>query len=106
MKAPVLSALLCGAAMVLATPAWAQEATATVPSPAAEDEQAKIERLEQQVQALQKSLDEIKGAMVKATPSWKGAPQYEDKEAGWSFKPRGRLMFDSGVVDGPAGLKN
>jgi phosphate-selective porin OprO and OprP len=101
MKAPVLGALMCGAAMVLATPAWAQEATATVPSPAAEDEQAKIERLEQQVQALQKSLDEIKGAMVKATPSWKGAPQYEDKEAGWSFKPRGRLMYDVGYVSNP-----
>ena len=36
--------------------------------------------------------------MVKATPSWKGAPLVEDKDAGWSFKPRGRIQYDVGYV--------
>ena len=39
--------------------------------------------------------------MVKATPSWKGAPLFEDKEAGWSFKPRGRIQYDAGYVANP-----
>ena len=40
--------------------------------------------------------------MVKTTPSWKGAPLFEDKEAGWSFKPRGRMQYDVGYVSNPA----
>ena len=39
--------------------------------------------------------------MVKVTPSWKGAPLHEDKEAGWSFKPRGRIQYDVGYVSNP-----
>jgi phosphate-selective porin OprO/OprP len=38
---------------------------------------------------------------VKVTPSWKGGPLLEDKEAGWSFKPRGRIQYDVGFVDNP-----
>ena len=34
--------------------------------------------------------------MVKATPSWKGGPLCEDKDEGWSFKPRGRIQYDAG----------
>ena len=41
--------------------------------------------------------------MVKATPSWKGAPQWEDKDAGFSFKPRGALQLDAGYVGFPDG---
>lgn len=32
--------------------------------------------------------------------SWKGAPEIKGK-GGWSFKPRGRLMYDAGVVSIP-----
>ena len=39
--------------------------------------------------------------MVKATPSWKGAPLWEDKDDGWSFKPRGRIQYDAGCVSNP-----
>jgi phosphate-selective porin OprO and OprP len=68
---------------------------------AVDDAQAKIELLQAQVEALQEALEGVKASMVKATPAWKGAPQFEDKEAGWSFKPRGRLQYDVGYVNNP-----
>ena len=63
--------------------------------------QSKIELLQAQVEALQDALEGVKAAQVKVTPSWKGGPLFEDKEAGWSFKPRGRLQFDVGYVGNP-----
>jgi phosphate-selective porin OprO/OprP len=66
-----------------------------------DDAQAKIELLEAQVEALQEALEGIKTQMTATTPSWKGAPLYEDKEAGWSFKPRGRIQYDAGWVGNP-----
>lgn len=68
--------------------------------------QSKVELLQAQVKALQDALEAVKAAQVKTAPSWKGAPLFEDKRAGWSFKPRGRLMYDAGVVDGPDGYSN
>jgi len=68
---------------------------------ALDDAQAKIELLQAQVEALREALEAVKASMVKATPSWKGAPLYEDKEAGWSFKPRGRIQYDAGYVRNP-----
>jgi phosphate-selective porin OprO/OprP len=116
----VYAALLAGSALVFASSAIAQEAPAgqaaepTEPdqSDAAadaaiaaatpvDDMQAKIELLQAQVEALQEALAGVQAAQVKVTPSWKGAPQLEDKEAGWSFKPRGRIQYDAGHVDNP-----
>lgn len=74
-------------------------------SPAAHT-QAKIEMLEAQVKALQESLEQLKAQVAGATPTWKGAPQLADKEEGWSFKPRGRLMYDFGHVSSPGGFEN
>ena len=68
-----------------------------------DDAQAKIELLTQQVEALQAQLETIKSSMVKVTPSWKGGPLYEDKDAGFSFKPKGTLQFDAGYVGFPRG---
>ncbi len=68
---------------------------------AVDEAQARIELLQAQVEALQEALEGVKASMVKATPSWKGGPLYEDKEAGWSFKPRGRLQYDVGHVGNP-----
>src|SRR5690606_17877350 len=34
------------------------------------------------------------------TVTWKGAPVIET-ESGWSFKPRGRLQIDAGVIGAP-----
>src|SRR4030095_9122159 len=116
-------ALLAGSAIVMSGTAWAQEqtppadtsaeaqpdqsdATADAAIAQAQDldeAQAKIELLQAQVEALQESIAQIQAAQAKAAPSWKGAPVLEDKEAGWSFKPKGLLQYDAGYVGYPEG---
>jgi phosphate-selective porin OprO/OprP len=115
-----IRALLAGSAIVMSSTAWAQD-----PAPAApateeqpdqsdatadqaiqeaadlDDAQAKIELLQAQVEALQESIAQIQAAQAKVTPVWKGTPQLEDKEAGWSFKVRGRVQYDVGYVSNP-----
>ena len=124
MKLKLVSALLAGCAICISAPAFAQtpdpapqatpEATEPDPSDAAadatianaqpvDDAQAKIELMQQQIEALQESIEQMKTQMVKATPSWKGAPEFADKDAGFSFKPRGALQFDAGYVGFPNG---
>ena len=111
-------ALLAGSALA-ATPAFAQPAetaaeveeqpdasddaanAAIAAATPVDDSQAKIELLQAQVEALQEALTQVQASMVKTAPSWKGAPQLEDKDAGWSFKPRGRLQYDVGYVENP-----
>jgi phosphate-selective porin OprO/OprP len=120
----IQAALLCGSAFAISGTALAQDpavlaaaesqsgasgaaAVATTARAQPVDElQSKIERLQAQIDALQAALESVRAAQVKTTPSWKGAPQFEDKGAGWSFKPRGRLMYDAGVVDRPDGYSN
>ena len=115
----LIAILLCGTAASFSAPAIAQElpeaqqeptepdasdatADAAIASAApVDDAQAKIELLEAQVEALQEALEGIKTQLTATTPSWKGAPLYEDKEAGWSFKPRGRIQYDAGWVGNP-----
>lgn len=111
-------ALLAGSAMLMSSTAWAQEpeaqpdaSDATADAAIAEaqqldDAQAKIELLQAQVEALQESISQIQAAQAKVTPSWKGAPQLEDKDKGWSFKPRGRLMYDFATVSSPGDYDN
>src|SRR5574339_1207736 len=105
--------LLAGAAIALSSAAWAQQPeaqpdqsdaaadAAIAEAQALDDAQAKIELLQAQVEALQESIAQIQAAQAKATPSWKGTPQLEDKEAGWSFKVRGRIQYDVGFVSNP-----
>ena len=64
---------------------------------------AKIELMQAQIDSLQNSIEQLKGSLVKATPSWKGAPQWDDKDAGFSFKPRGAIQLDAGYVGFPNG---
>ena len=118
----LLRALLAGSALILSAPAWSQdpapaaspEPTEPDPSDAAadaaiaaaapvDDAQAKIELLSQQVDALQAQLEAVKASMVKATPTWKGAPEFADKDSGFSFKPKGFMQFDAGYVGFPNG---
>lgn len=123
MKLKLVAALLASSGLCMASPAFAQSpASAEAPEPtepdasdasdAAADQaigsaetldeaQAKIELLTAQVEALQEAMEEIKAGIVKATPSWKGAPVWEDKDDGWSFKPRGRLQYDAGWISNP-----
>ena len=122
MKLKFVAALLAGSALTFAAPAWAQDpAPQTTPEPTepdqsdatadaaiaeaapVDDAQAKIELMQAQIEALQDSIEQLKAQVTKVTPSWKGAPQYEDKEAGWSFKPKGLLQYDAGYVGFPNG---
>ena len=70
---------------------------------AVDEAQAKIELLQAQVEALQEAIEQVKAGLVKATPSWKGAPQWEDKDAGFTFKPKGLIQLDAGYVGFPDG---
>lgn len=66
---------------------------------AASDQRAEL--LEAQISSLQAQLDELKKALPKATPSWKGAPQWADADEGWAFKVRGRVMLDAAYAGKP-----
>lgn len=110
----MLAALLAGSASFHSA-ATAQDvpdasdatADATIASTApVDDSQAKIELLQAQVEALQESIEALKTQVATATPTWKGAPQFVDKESGWSFKPRGRLQYDFASVSSPDGFSN
>lgn len=37
--------------------------------------------------------------------AWKGAPEFEGK-GGWTFKPRGRLQYDAGIVNAPGSISD
>jgi phosphate-selective porin OprO and OprP len=120
-RTSVLAALLAGSAFVIAAPAnaaaqqdpaqeRAQPDTSDATADATiqgtnqvDDLQAKIELLQAQVEALQESLEAVKSAQVKAVPTWKGAPEYADKESGFTFKPKGFVQFDAGFVGFPDG---
>ena len=99
----IIAALLAGSA-IAATPAFAQEqlpeaqqeptepdasdtiADAAIASAAPVTTPSQIELLEAQVEALQKRSRH----QAQIRPRHRGRrPLYEDKEAGWSFKPRG-----------------
>ena len=109
----LLTALLSGTMLLAASPAVAQQtqdntAEALIESTndepmSADQAAAKAQFLEAQVESLQQQIDELKKAVTTVTPSWKGAPQFEDKDNGWSFKPRGRLQYDVGYVENPGG---
>lgn len=123
MKFKSIAALLAGSAIFVAAPAWAQDPAPaqnqpvpTEPDPsdaaadavianakAVDEAQAKIELLQAQIEALQASVEQVKASMVKATPSWKGGPQWDDKEAGFSFKPKGLIQWDAGYTGFPRG---
>jgi phosphate-selective porin OprO and OprP len=77
---------------LLAIPA--EEANAT-------QSDARAALLESQIEGLQAQLDELKKQLTKATPSWKGAPQFADADTGFTFKVRGRLQVDAAYNSKP-----
>jgi phosphate-selective porin OprO and OprP len=79
----------------LSSPVFAQA------EPEADKDAARVAELEAKITALQTQLDDIKKQLPKAMPSWKGAPQFSDSGNGWSFKPRGRLHYDTGNISVP-----
>ena len=109
-KSSIMAALLAsGALMALTTAAQAQtpeaapvEEAAEVPAtPTAEESAAQAAFLEAQVESLQAQIDALKKQVTTAQPSWKGAPQWVDKDSGFSFKVRGRFMYDTAFIDSP-----
>jgi phosphate-selective porin OprO and OprP len=116
----LLGGMFCAGAMAFSTSAYAQsvekEAEPPADAPSPEDSSiltvsdaeanasaadAKTALLEAQIAGLQAQLDDLKKVMPKALPTWKGAPQWEDKDAGFSFKVRGRLMLDAAYAGKP-----
>lgn len=95
------------ASAALAVPAFAQDA----PALTAEDVaalRAEIRALREEVAALktQQAQTDAKVQQVAAKPSapmpsWRGAPQQSDSEAGFSFKPKGTIQADAGYVSIP-----
>lgn len=107
------AALLAGSAFIMSAPAQAQDAQPDQSDAAADatiqsvdkvdDLQAKIELLQAQVEALQEALEGVKAQQAKVVPSWKGGPEFSDKDAGFTFKPKGFAQFDAGYVGFPGG---
>lgn len=65
------------------------------------DADAKMALLQAQLEALQAQLDEVKKAQAKNAPVWKGAPQFADADAGFTWKVRGRFMMDTAYMSKP-----
>jgi phosphate-selective porin OprO and OprP len=105
-KAIVLALLASTSCILGAAPALAQQVEAdenvAQQQLGPEDAAAKAAFLEAQVDALQQQLDELKKQVTGVTPVWRGAPQLAGS-GGWTFKPRGRLQFDTGYVANPDG---
>lgn len=119
----VIAALLAGTSFVVAPAQAAAQDPAAAPQPEqtepdasdatadatiagtsqVDDLQAKIELLQAQVEALQTALEGVKAQQAKAIPTWKGGPEHADKEAAFSFKPKGAAQFDAGYVGFPNG---
>lgn len=111
----LMSALLATSALGWTSVAQAQEAQPAQPAADAdadtkvapdapqsnEDLTSKQAFLEAQLEALQQQVNDLKTQLTKATPTWKGAPQWDDKDAGFSFKPKGFMQFDGGFVSTP-----
>lgn len=103
----ILALLATSAALAYAPAASAQteagEAAveADAPAPTADENAASTAFLQAQVEALQAQMDALKKQIAATQYSWKGTPQFADKEAGWSFKVRGRFMYDAAYIDNP-----
>ena len=103
----MLRPALLFASVALALPAFAQDA----PALSAEDVaalRAEVRALREEVAALkaQQAQTDAKVQQVAAKPSapmpsWKGAPQLSDSDAGFSFKPKGTIQADAGYVGIP-----
>ncbi|WP_417622100.1 OprO/OprP family phosphate-selective porin [Parasphingorhabdus sp.] len=123
--------LLAGTAMIALAPASAMAAPLSDEQAAAL--LAKMNQLEQEIAGLKAQLSDLQqsqqaseqaatsaiaetNAKIAATEatlaeqkpvkvSWKGAPELKGED-GWSFKPRGRMLYDFGTVDAPDSIND
>jgi phosphate-selective porin OprO/OprP len=110
-KSAFLAALL---ATTVAAPALA------APEPVPADVAADVAAMREEIAALRAEVAELKAGRdaaaasapapapapasaqaASASPAWKGAPQFEDRKSGFSFKPKGLVQFDAGFVGIP-----
>ena len=86
-------------ALMAAMPASAQDAAGDQPITVSEAAalRAELAALRKEVAALKADKTKIEAAV----PSWKGAPQFSDSAAGFSFKPKGQIQVDGGFVSNP-----
>ncbi|HEY9554534.1 OprO/OprP family phosphate-selective porin [Allosphingosinicella sp.] len=96
------AALLAASVLVPAAPAFAQDKADALAAEIAAM-RAKVESLEAEMAALKAEKPAEESG---TTISWKGAPLIEDKDSGWSFKPRGRLQYDVAHVGSPDGVED
>ena len=116
---PTIALLLAGSALV-PSPAAAQSIDLEAVQEQIASMQAEIARLTAQVTELQ-AREQARTAVPTPAPAstpapaptaapaaptapaiaWKGAPEIS-APGGWSFKPRGRLQIDSGIIDAPS----
>jgi phosphate-selective porin OprO/OprP len=114
MRRPFTVGLLAGTVLAGAAPAHAQT-QADIASELA-SMKARVEQLEARLREMEKAPASAQApapaavattapaaAAASAAPSWKGAPQFTGS-GGWSFKPRGRLQYDVGLVERPQGV--
>ncbi|MGB7407002.1 MAG: porin [Pontixanthobacter sp.] len=100
------------ATSALAQPAFAQPTTAVTLEEELASMRAELARMAARIETLEKELNAADAAPVVAaavaaenaspTVEWKGAPQL-NADNGWSFKPRGRINVDAGIVAAPDG---
>ena len=106
----LLALLLAGGAIAAPAPTLAQPIDLSAVQEQLAAMQAEIARLTAEVAEL-KAREEAREAAPAETPAdapepaeadieWKGAPEISHED-GWSFKPRGRLQVDAGVVSVP-----
>ena len=67
------------------------------------DAEAKIKLLQAQVKALQASIEEVKTSMGELNQRPKITPALEDKQSGFTFKPKGLIQWDAGYNGYPRG---
>ena len=96
--------LIAASTLAFASAAQAQEVpaaedTAVEIAEEKPDAAAEMEFLKAQVEALQAQVEELATRAAKTEPSWKGAPQWASD--GFSFKIRGRMMYDTSFIDSP-----
>ena len=100
-----IKAMLLIATAMAATPALAN-AQSTDGDVAAM--RAEIDALKQQISALSAKVDESAKVAAKkggGEVKWKGAPELEG-EGGWTFKPRGRILYDAAIVSAPDAIND
>ena len=95
--------LIAASALAFASAAQAQtpaaDDTAVEVAEEKPDAAAEMEFLKAQVGALQAQVEALSARTAKAEPTWKGAPQWAND--GFSFKLRGRFMYDTAFIDSP-----